>query len=201
MASEIEICNMALAHIGVSIPIANLDEASKEAQACKLFYAQTRDAVLRDFAWPFAGRFVALALVEEDPTGEWAFSYRYPTDAHTIRRILNPATRNDSRQSRIPYRLANDAEGLVILTDQEDAEAEYTFKVTNPGWFAPDFVSALALRLAADIAPQLTGGDPFKMGERALKLYAVQIGFARSNAANEEQPDETPDAEAIRARE
>lgn len=201
MASEVQICNLALGHCGVSTPIASLDEASKEAQACKLFFEQERDTVLRDFPWPFATRIAALALVEEAPNSEWAFSYRYPTDCLRLRRVLNPAGRNDSRQSRLSYRLANDTQGTLILTDEAEASIEYTVRISNAGLFSPDFVSALALRLAAMIAPQLTGGDPFKLGERALRLYILAMGTAQASALNEEQADDAPDAEYIRARE
>jgi hypothetical protein len=59
---------------------------------------------------------------------------------------------------------------------------------------------ALSLLLASLAAPKITGGDPFKMGERALRLYTSEIANAKVNALNEEQPDQEPEAGAIRAR-
>jgi len=206
MASETEICNMALSHLGVSKEIANLEtERSAEASACRRFYDMTRDEVLRGFPWPFATKFAALGLVsdsDDDDHGndEWDYAYRYPTDCLKMRRIKS-GTRNDSRSSRVPYIIAKDDEGKLIYTDQEDAEAEYTVLVDDPGLYPPDFVMALSLRLAAYIAPRLTAGDPFKMGDRSLKLYVLSQATAEANAVNEQQDEDTPDPDLIRARE
>jgi len=190
---------MALGHLGIGKQIASLTEKSAEAAACNRFYEQSRDEVLRDFPWPFATKILALGLIEEDPNDEWDFSYRYPSDCMNFRRILS-GTRNDSRQTRVSYRLANDVSGRLIYTDEEDAVGEYTEHVTDTALFPPDFVSTVSMILAAYIAPGLTAGDPFKMGERAIKLYEYQRNKAQGNATNEEQNEEQPDSEFIRER-
>lgn len=201
MASNTEIANLAIGHLGVGKEIANLDtENSKEAMACRRFFSDARDATLRDFNWPFARRFRTLTLVEEDPNDEWGYSYRYPTNCLAFRRILS-GIRNDTRQSRIPYLLANDDDGELILTDKEDAQGEYTVKITDPARFSADFRIALSLRLAAYIAPWVAGGDPFKLGQRALTLYQFEISKAQATAGNEEQAEEPPESEYVRARE
>lgn len=200
MASSTEICNLALSHIGISKTIASLTERSQEAIACNLFYSKTRDMVLRDFSWPFAMTTVSLGLVEEDPNDEWAFSYRYPSDCLSFKRILS-GVRNDTRQSRVPYKVRRDTTGLLIFTDMEDAVAEYVLREENAEVFPIDFANALAFRIAAYIAPGLTRGDPFKMGERALKMYEFEMSKARATAVNEEQDEEEPDSLFIRGRE
>jgi hypothetical protein len=55
--------------------------------------------------------------------------------------------------------------------------------------------------LAGYIAPRVTGGDPFKLGERAVRFYDYEISKAESAAINEEQPDQTPESTFITARE
>lgn len=200
-ASTTEIANLALRHLAVSKPIADLDsERSKEANAIRAFYEETRDQVLRDFPWPFATTFVTLALVEEEPTSEWAFSYRMPSDKLRFRRILSGA-RQDTPDTRIPYRIGRDASGELIYTDAEEAEAEYTARITDVSAFAADFTAALAFLLAAQAGPSITGGDQFQLADRALNLYVRAITQARANALNEEAPDLPPDAEWIRGRE
>lgn len=199
-ASEIAICNMALSHLGVAKEIANLEtENSQEAAACRRFFAQARDNTLRDYPWPFATKIEALALVEEEPNDEWGYSYRVPSDFVRLRRILS-GERNDTRQTRVSYRIVRDTAGLLIYTDQENAEIEYTIRETDPTRYPSDFVMALSLRLAAYIAPRLTGGDPFKLGERALQLHEYEIRKAQSSATIEEQADDNPDSEFIRER-
>lgn len=195
------IANLALSHLGIGMAIANLDtERSAEAMALRRFYATTLEEVLRAFAWPFATRIEALALVEEDPNSEWGFSYRYPTECLSLRRILS-GSRNDTRQSLVPYRVAQDDQGRLVFTDQSEAEAEYTFLETVPSKYPPDFRMAFSLLLASYVAPRIAGADPFSRGDKALNRYHLVMAEAMQNSANEEQSDEPPESEFVRARE
>jgi hypothetical protein len=201
--SEAEICNLALSHIGVAKEIGNLEtDAGAEASACRRFYAITRNQVLRDFAWPFTTKYAALGLVAENPSEidqEWRFVYRYPSDCIKIRRIVS-GIRPEPRQARIPFQIARDSVGQIIYTNRENAEAEYTILESDVSRYPDDFVQALSLRLAAYISPRLTGGDPFKVGTRALQLYQFEIARAQATAGNEEQPHEDPNSELERSR-
>jgi len=202
MTSQVEICNMALSHLGVGKAIANLTtEKSQEAAACNLFFDTVRDAVLGDFAWPFATKFVTLELIEEftDSTAEWGFSYRYPVDCIKFRRILS-GSRNDSRQTRVPFRLVEDESGTLIYTDKEDAEGEYTVRQEDYSRFSADFTLAMSVRLAINIAPRLTKGDPFKIKKDLMVQYQGEITPAEASATNEEQPEERPESEFISSR-
>lgn len=200
MASVIGIYNMALSHLGVGKEVADVEEDSEEAAALNRFYEQARDEMLRAFPWPFATKIAALALVEEDPNDEWSFSYSVPSDCLALRRILS-GSRNDSRQDRVPYREAYGTAGAVIFTDMEDAELEYTVRVSDAGRFAPDFAQALACLLASYVAPRLTAGDPNGLGKRALQLYQYYVSRAQAQALNEEQAEEEPQSEFVRGRE
>lgn len=200
MPSKVGIANLTLSHLAISKEIANLEtENSEEARTIRRLYETAKDATLRDFPWPFATRQAVLALLEIEPTTEWGYSYRYPSNCLYIRRILS-GIRNDSRQSRAPYKIAQDDSGLIIYTDQQDAEIEYTVRADNPQLYTSDFIMAFSLYLASLAAPRLTGGDQFKLGDRALRLYRFEIGRAVSRAMNEEQVEEPVEAEYIRAR-
>lgn len=198
-ASETEICNIALGHCGTSKGITSLTERSAEARACALFYPQVRDEVQREFPWPFTRRFAALALVAEAPTTEWAYSYRYPAGAFRLPRLLS-GMRVDSEATRVPFRLASDDAGQLVYTDLPNAVAEYYASVTAVERFSPDFAQAVALKLAAMIAPTVTKGDPGKLGVRAFQLYQLQLRVARTVAANEDVADLPPESSFILAR-
>jgi len=210
--SETQIANMALAHLANGGQIAALTEKSKEARACTLFYEQCRDEVLGAFPWPFATRIEALALVATDPTDEYGYSYRYPVNALSVWRIPSGVDRVGVRSCSpldwrgafprvpIPYRIISDAAGKLIYTDQPDASIEYTVRITNVTQFSADFTAALALKLAGDIAPMVTGGDQFKLGERAIIRYQTAVAQAQARAANEERQDPPPDSEFITVR-
>lgn len=200
MASKTSIANMALSHLGVGHEIADLDtELSEEAKSIKTFYNTAREFVQSDFPWPFLTRSALLALVEEDPTDEWAYAYRYPSDAFKIRRIFSPL-RNDNRQSRIPYKIYNDASGKLIYTDEPDARIEYSIKLTEEDKWPADFVLAFSYLLASFVVGRLTKGDPFRMKENVLGLYQAYLQRAEQRSINEEQAEEHPQSEFVRAR-
>jgi hypothetical protein len=206
------IANLALRHVGVSRTIANLDAAtdrSAQAQAVRDFFDIAVDEVLRDFDWPFARRMSdasGLALVADDPTTEWAYSYRLPDDCLAIRRMLNGSgVRVDTVGFRTPWTLGSDATGLLLYTDYASTSADalrvvYTARVTDFSLWPADAVQSLSLLLGGYIAPSITEGDELKMGERALSKYQWRIVSARVNAANEEQRDEPGDGSLVSAR-
>lgn len=201
-SSTTEVANMALSHLGVGTQITALaTERSAEANACRRFFETTVQATLRDFAWPFATKIVDLVQVEEDPNDEWGYSYRYPSDCLRFVKVLS-GVRNDTRQSRVPTKIVqdDDTSGKLILCDSVDAQGEYTYYVSQIERWPDDFVLAVSFRLAAYIAPLITGADPFKMRPQCTQFYEFEVGKAKANAANEEQVEDLPDTELINAR-
>lgn len=198
----VSICNLSLARVGHDRAIQALapDENSKAANLCAMFYEPMRDKVLRDFAWPFAKKYAALNLVEENPNTDWLYAYRWPSDCLRALRIVNAAGRTAGLTAPIPYTIGHDAAGKLIYTDEPNAVLLHTARYTDPTWFDADFVSALAWRIAQELAAPMARGDFPAMRERAMKEYAAEISNAEANAANEVQADPNPDAEWIRAR-
>lgn len=200
MATQTEICNLSLSHLGSGKEISNLDtDSSEEGSVCRRFFETAKDKVLSDFNWSFATKFRAIALVEEDPTDEWDFSYRVPTDCLKVRRILS-GQRTDTRDSRIPYKIGRDDTGLLLFTDFEDAEIEFTMRQDDPAFYPANFTMALSYYLAFLIAPRITAGDPYNLQQRCMQLYSMEIDRAQRNNENEQQPDVEPDSELQRAR-
>jgi hypothetical protein len=208
MPSSVEdIANQALSYLGVATEIANLStDQSKEAAACRRFYEPTRDEVFRDFAWPFARKVANLALVAAPPdvdfngNSEWNYSYRYPADAIMIRRIVNGISRIESTRTRIPYLIGQDDTGQLIYTDQVNAQVVYTKLLTDTSRYPPDVVDTIALFLAAKIGPRVTGGDQFKLSDRAAKMYEWRRSTAQANALNEMEPDREGESDFILSR-
>lgn len=192
---------MAISHLGIGKEIANLEtEKSQEAIACRRFYETAKEGVLADLDWTFATKFTTLNLVEENEAGsEWRYTYKYPVDCIAMRRILS-GTRVDTQESRIPFRIVTDASGLIIYTDQPNAEAEYTFNVKSTNLFSAEFDLALSFRLAALVGAKLTGGDPFKIKQDMLRQYEIELGRAKKKNMNEETQPKFPESDLIRAR-
>jgi hypothetical protein len=179
----VSICNLALQRIGITQAIASLDARSEEGRACSRVYELMRDAALYDFPWPFARREVALGLVEEAPTVAWGYSYRYPVDCLRLRRLVDGG---DEDTPGPPYDLGADDTGTLILTDQGEASAIYTAKLTDPARFSPAFADALAWRIASEIAMPLAETQAMK--QRADDGYVLALSKAQASAMNEVQP-------------
>lgn len=196
---KVSIANIALSHLAVSSEIADFDaDPTTAGQTLRRLWDLTRDEVLRDFPWPFATASDALALVETDPNTEWGYSYRQPAGVITFRRILS-GVRNDTRQSRVPFRIFSDDAGNLIYTDAANAVGEWTKRVTNTELWPPDFAMAFSFLLANRIGPRVAG-DRVKAIADAEAHYYRTIPKAKVNAANEEEFDEEPESEFQRAR-
>lgn len=198
--TEVQICNTALARVGVSNFIASLSEASQEAVVCNVFYEQTRDRLLREIRWPFAKQYQSLALVTDSEdavwNAEWDYAYRYPTDAILISKILTPNGRRELTME--PYEIGVDSSGKLIFTNIKDAGVEYIKRVTDPALFDPMFVSCLAWLLAVEIAMPLAVSDSLR--KQALQMFQMERDMAVRVAFNESEQIRDIDTEFVAAR-
>ena len=183
MASEIEICNIALSRIGNSRSINSMTESSKEANQCSLHYEQCRDAVLSDFPWNFAVKRVALADTNNPPP-EWKYAYRYPTDCMKAIAIIRPGEKYHRPDTAIHFQVGADEDGTgkLIYTDQPEAWLQYTARVTDVNMYDALFKDALAWRLAAELARPLASNAG--IGNEALQLYQMTIAGAAAHSGN-----------------
>lgn len=194
-----QLCNVALARVGQRQLLDNLDEKNEAARLCKALYGPARDAVLELFAWPFAMRRAALALLAPGSERDgWAYAYDLPSECLAPREIW-AGTRAPARDQRIPWALEDDATaGRILLTDQSEAVLLYTRAVETVGLFPPLFVDTVAWKLACDLALSL----PVKPQLLPMldRKYQMALASASAAALNQRQEDAPPDAEWIRGR-
>lgn len=154
MASQIEICNMALRSLGLTA-ITSFDDARQEARDCALFYEPCRDSVLRAYYWGFAQKTRALNLLTlpDNESTYYSYAYLYPVDCLKLRKIY--AEGGD--YTPVPYELRRISTGeQAILCNTASAMALYTRAVSDPTWFDPLFIEALSYFLASKLARPLT---------------------------------------------
>lgn len=186
MASEVEICNLALAHLGDTATIASIDppEGSAQAEHCARFYPMARDSLLEMHSWGFATRRIQLALLSSG-WPEWDYSYAMPGDAVNVLAVLPPSVTDDYvATSAIPQPFSceiNDSGASVIYTDQENASLRYTALVKDTTRFSPLFVSALSHFLASMLAGPVLKGDA---GAAESKRQAAMMQMYLSRAIN-----------------
>lgn len=219
------IANLAISHCGSSKAIQDLaTDHSVEAQMCRTWINIARLTVLRDIPWSFATKQVAPALVATYPTNEWMYAYQYPNDALRLTRFMSWRLNNDTRQSRIPYRVMQPVSiqlsanttpptqpyaqttGLWIYTNWPGANVglptviEYTFDNQNVSQWPDDFNWALSKFLATLIIAPLTSDDPQNKKVGLQQDYKDAIQVASMDNLNEEQRPQEPQSEFIRAR-
>ena len=196
--TETDICNLALARIGANLIEDGLldDEDSTQAIYCRMFYAPTRDALLRSHWWRFAKSRSTLTATTA-PSFEWTYAYTLPTDFLRFKSFYedNNTTRKNTVHS---YEL----EGSTLLTNESPCKIRYIKQVTTVTSFDPLFISVLVLELALQLCMPLSEdpkilerlqnelyGSPMKPGlmarVRAMdRAEGVHIGRAERNTWN-----------------
>lgn len=199
MASSTEIANMATSHLAISTNIANLDTSKgPNAEACRRFFDIAANTVQREIPMAFATDRVLLGLIREDPNDEYQFEYTYPANCQIAGRLISGLI-TDNRQTQLQYKIMHGTSSRVIWTNVQEAELEFQLIITDESRYVDDVVLALSFKLAELIAPRVTGGDPFGLGPKAEANYLKAITTAQANSLNEQQEQEDPQSEFVRA--
>lgn len=174
MASEVDICNLALSHLGERAVITSINppDQSKYAADAGQFYTLARDATLEFFVWDFATVRVQLAAVTND-VQSWQYAYQLPSDCLKPREVFEVGSADD--HADFPFLVEN----RTLYTNVEDAVLRYTRKVTDTGLFSPGFVSACSVLLASYMAGPVT-----KSQKVANELFARFTAMGRMAAAS-----------------
>jgi hypothetical protein len=213
MASVVDICNLALAHLGDNATIASIDppEGSAQAEHCQRFYPIARDTLLEMHSWSFATKRAYGAEVENS-WPMWEYAYAMPGDAHDIIAVLPPEARDDysttftpetypdfytnyspsvAAGQYVPQKFAVEvaADGSeIILTNQKQAVLRYHAKITDATKFSPLFTITLSWHLASMLAgPVIKGDQGAAEGKRCIAMTTLYLGKAMeadSNARN-----------------
>lgn len=157
--TDVDIGNLALAHLGDKASIASLDppEGSVQAEHVARFLPIARDVLLEMHNWGFATRRVDLALVAST-SGAWQYQYRLPADCIKVLGVLPEGYVSDDQQ-HVYFAVEGDDDGLLLLTNNATPSLRYIARVTNPTRYPPMFAQALTWLLASYIAGPLLKGD------------------------------------------
>lgn len=211
MASEVDICNLALAHIGDTATVSSLSppEGSAQADHCARFYPIARDSLLELHSWGFSTKRVVLAQLATT-VSEWDYCYAMPNDALNLLGVLPPDSADPysaplavspqygylSMTTPVvgaasyvtqPYVCeVNDTGASVIYTDQINAVLRYTAKVTDTTQFSPLFVTTLSWHLAAMLAgPVIKGDVGAAEAKRCAAMAQMYLGKAEESDTNQ----------------
>ena len=164
--SEVAICNRALGAIG-SDALISLAQETKAARLCALLYPELRDEVLRSHPWNGATARAALPALTAAPAFEFAYAYQLPSDCLRVLRVYE-AHASDRWL----------VEGRTIVTDlSAPLRIEYIRQVTDPALLDPLLTSAIAARLAMDLATSLA--DNASLRQQMEREYKRVLREAR----------------------
>lgn len=216
MASEIDICNLALGHLGDTATVSSIKppEGSAQSQHCARFYPIARDTLFEMHAWGFATKRSSLAALTSS-WPEWDYCYALPSDVANLLSIIPPDANDDYSSHFVPtdtpFTSANfapvvaagryvpqdfSAEILddgteVIYTDQENAVLRYTAIISDPTKFSPLFTMTLSWHLASMLAGPIIKGDAG--AAEAKRCTAMMQGYlARATSSDANQRKANP---------
>lgn len=186
MASDVDICNLALGFLGDEATVVSIDppEGSAQADKCARFYPTAVAACLELHEWSFSiTRTIGNGNVTPPPSA-WQYAYAWPADAVRVWAVLPQDSEDINGQEFTVETLSNGSK--VILTNQEDAILRYTRLVTDTGRFSPLFVEALICMLAAKLAgPVLRGKTGVSAAKDAMQQLGVWLAKAQSSDAKQ----------------
>jgi hypothetical protein len=205
MATAIDICNMALSHLGQDSQVVNIDPPDPDpmSRRCAIFYPQARDEALQSANWSFNTRRAPLAEFSDVPLFGWRRAYALPAECLHVAGVfppdafsdLSPVYRTDPYGSQWPlfagytpqpYVVEERDGSPVLYTDQENAVVLYRAKITDATRFTPLFSTAVSYRLAAFLAgPIIRGSEGANAAKEYLSIYAEFLSRASIVDANQ----------------
>jgi hypothetical protein len=196
MASAVDICNLALSHLGDEAQVASITPVDGTTQSahCARYYPIARDVLLQMHAWSFAIKRTPLAELVDNPVGDdWAYAYSIPSSCLKPLSLLKPGVPErflgagtDADLGSHPYLVeAAESGSKILYTNIEGAYLRYVDGVSDTTRFPPLFVVALSRLLAAYLAGPIVKGDTgMRVSQAQLKWFELEFGKAAAADAN-----------------
>lgn len=183
--SQVAIWNLALGHLGDRANVSTVDEESRQAELCRLFYPMTRRSALEAHDWGFATRLAVLAPSPFPATLGWVYGLTAPADAI---KIIALGYAEGRQFQRAEYQKIGDEDGNpLILTNLETPQCAYLVDVEDVGKWSPLFVEAVSWLLASHLAgPLITGDTGRAESRRMLEEFRTTMMRAAGSDANQQ---------------
>ena len=174
MASKTEICNRALAAIGQD-EILTLDDSSKAARCCRVFYDPVRRRLQRKHSWVFALCTTTAPKVGAAVNQDFLFQYQKPNDCLRLVRVAD---------GRVAYNL----EGSYIYSNDDPLVIRYVQDIQDPNLFDDSFTECLVILLATALIAPL-GCDITREQYYDKKFEAALAEARHINAIEQNTPE------------
>lgn len=182
--NQTDICNVALALLGVNQRITSIDQAVPAAEALKLQWDLVRDEVLRKTDWSFARERAVLSADAVAPLFDYLYAYVLPTDCIAVREFNHKL----AGTSMADYEVS----GPLLLSNDTCSNLRYTFRNETVSTWSADFAQAMAHALAAAVgsglstAPSLSENMRARAAEIAIEATGPNLKESRVRAIRAE---------------
>lgn len=172
MASQPDICNLALVNLGQSPDITSINppDGTKYAAAAAQFYPIALDKILGDACCLFSIRIDSLNSVSDTPPAAWGYAYALPS------LMVKPLMLQDAEQPDpnigIDYMIMDG----ILYCNSSDVVMRYVYRNTNTAEYTNAFVIAFGALLAHFLAAPVTK-DP-NMSAYWMKMYQSYLAAA-----------------------
>lgn len=215
MASEVDVCNIALSAVGDDTVVTSIrpPDGSVAAGHCARFYPLARKMMIEMGPCLFALTRAELAEVD-NVSQVWSYAYALPADCIKPLRVLRaldfPYTNasiyeidkvltsfEPNEQGGAEYQI----EGQVLYTHEPEAVLIYRRDVTDTTKFTPTTVMGLGTLLASFLAgPIVKGMDGVRLGRALREDAQALLAQAAVLDANSSTERHEPMPSSIRAR-
>jgi hypothetical protein len=149
LSSPVQVCNLALSHLGQPAITSITAPKSESEQVCALWYDVTRQALLREYVWRFAKHRANISR-SGTPLFDWASAYTLPPD---FLRLLSVKGTIEVHQTDY-YDIEDGA--ILLQGNTATVPLRYIRDVTNVQSWDALFSILMSLTLALNMAYKFT---------------------------------------------
>lgn len=194
MASQVDIFNLALSHLGQAADVSSPTEQSVDAQHCLRFYPIALNEMLEGFDWSFARKRGTLAPLTTDRP-DFLYKYQRPSDCLKERRLLRQDYVDEQDDVLVWAR-----ETDFIYVNEPLSVLVYTMLLEDTTKFSPEFTVGLSWKLAGYIAGPIIKDPTASVQIRLVQVAKSVIGQAMASDANLDRMRGTHVSTAAKAR-
>ena len=189
MASKVQICNIALAKLGVD-SITSLSDNTDQAKKCNLLYDDIAIEVMSEGVWSSTVSRVELARTTNTPVFGYSYEFQLPTNP----RYLRVLSINEEDPGIYDYAI----EGDKLLTNVSTMKIKYQGEITDTESYGVWLRRSIQYRLAAELAYPLTGDSRMAQGLMEQYMRSVADGLAADGLQGSSENSTSDDLNKVR---
>lgn len=189
MASQVQICNLALSRLGANT-ITSLSDNTTEAKLCNTFFSDIADEVMAEGSWTSTIRRATLAKTTTTPAFGFDSEFQLPVDPKALK-ILNI---DNNKHGHCQYRI----EGDKLLSNDDNVKIRYIARLVDTEDWDIYLQRAFIARLTSELAYPLTGDDRKASGEFQRYEHMLSRGLAQNGQQGSNERTISSDAINVR---